>query len=136
MLPRLAGKRRANIISGWSLPMLSAHVTSFLTLISSQLEETSRGIISAHHFHNVQCGIANILSLLEYDNAIDEKADQLSRAASSYITRHDVISSKSGDGDIAEDADRLDAAHEALTGFRFAVEHSKPNARVRTLGLS
>jgi hypothetical protein len=116
--------------------MLSAHLTSFLNLISAQLDETSRGIRSDHHFHNVQCGIANILSLLEYDNAVDQKADQLSRTASRYITCHDVISPKSGDGNITEDADRLHAAHEAFAGFRFAVEQSKPNARVRTLGLS
>ena len=116
--------------------MLSAHITSFLNLISAQLEETSRGVSSAHHFHNVQCGIANILSLLEYDNAVDEKADQLSRAASSYITCHDVISSKISDGNVTEDAERLHAAHEAFAGFRIAVEQSKPNARVRTLGLS
>jgi hypothetical protein len=116
--------------------MLSAHITSFLDLISAQLDETSRGISSDHHFHNVQCGIANILSLLEFDNAVDEKAGQLSRTASSYITCHDVISSKSSDENVTEDADRLHAAHEAFAGFRFAVEHSKPNARVRTLGLS
>jgi hypothetical protein len=62
--------------------------------------------------------------------------DQLSRSASSYITRHDVISSRIGDGDVSEDADRLHAAHEALAGFCFAVEHSKPNSRVGTLGLA
>jgi hypothetical protein len=65
--------------------MLSAHIASFLKLISAQLEETSRGIRSIHHFHNVQCGIANILSLLENNNDVVEKADQLSRRASSYI---------------------------------------------------
>jgi len=116
--------------------MLSAHIASFLQLISAQLEEASRGISSIHHFHNVQCGIANILSLLEYDNDVVERADQLSRRASNYITRHDLISSKVRDGDISEDTDRLHAAHEALAGFRFAVEHSRPNSRVRTLGLA
>jgi len=116
--------------------MLSAHITSFLNLISAQLEETSRGINSNHHFHNVQCGIENIMCLLEYNNDVVEKADQLSRRASSYITRHDLISSKMNDGHISEDADRLRAAHEALAGFCFAVEHSKPNSRVGTLGLA
>ena len=116
--------------------MLSAHITSFLNLINAQLEETSRGISSNHHFHNVQCGIANILSLLKYSDDVGEKADQLSRTASNYIACHAVISSKITEGDITEDADRLNAAHEALAGFRFAVEHSQPNARVRTLGLS
>jgi hypothetical protein len=112
--------------------MLSAHITSFLKLINAQLEETSRGVTSSHHFHNVQCGIENILCLLECNDDVSEKADQLSRRASDYITRHDLISSRVSD----EDADRLRAAHEALAGFRFAVEHSQPNSRVRTLGLA
>src|SRR5947199_10157492 len=62
--------------------------------------------------------------------------DQLSRRASNYITRHDMISSKISERDISEDADRLHATHEALAGFRFAVEHSQPNSRVRMLGLA
>jgi hypothetical protein len=115
--------------------MLSAHITSFLTLIDTQLEEISRGVTSSHHFHNVQCGIENILSLLEYNNDVVDKADQLSRRASNYITRHGLISSKISDMDLSEDAGRLRATYEALAGFRFAVEHSQPNSRVRTLGL-
>ena len=116
--------------------MLSAHITSFLKLIGAQLEETSRGVASSHHFHNVQCGIENILSLLERNEEVIEKADQLSRRASSYITRHDLSSSGSSNSGISEDADRLHAAHEALDSFRFAVEQSQPNSRVRTLGLA
>src|SRR5260370_18926972 len=116
--------------------MLSAHITSFLKLISSQLDETSRGVASSHPLRSVQCGIENILSLLEYSNDVVDKADQLSRRASIYITRHDLISSKMSDRDIGEDADRLRAAHEALAGFCFAVEHSQPNSRVRTLVLA
>jgi hypothetical protein len=116
--------------------MLSAHITSFLNLIRAQLEETSRGVFSIHHFHNVQCGIANIMCLLEHNDDVVEKADQLSRRASSYITSHDLISSKISDGDISQDADRLRAANEALAGFCFAVGHSKPNSRVGTLGLA
>jgi hypothetical protein len=123
-------------IGDWSVLMFSAHITSFLKLIGAQLEETSRGITSIHHFHNVQCGIANILSLLELNNDVVDTADQLSRRASNYITRHDLISSKVADADISEDADRLHAAHEALAGFRFAVEQSRPSSRVRTLGLT
>ena len=116
-------------------PMLSAHITSFLKLIGAQLEETSRGIRSIHHFHNVECGIANILSLLEPNSEVVQKADQLSRKASSYIARHDLVSTvRDGDGD--EDSDRLHAALAALAGFRFAVEHSRPNSRVHTLGLA
>jgi hypothetical protein len=132
--------RRHQDIAGltWngSTAMLTAHITSFLKLINIQLEETSRGVTSSHHFHNVQCGIENILSLLEYNNDLVDKADQLSRRASNYITRHDMISSKISERDISEDADRLRATYEALAGFRFAVEHSQPNTRVRTLGLA
>jgi hypothetical protein len=116
--------------------LLSAHITSFLNLIKAQLEETSRGVTSSHHFHNVQCGIENILCLLEYNNDVFEKARQLSRKASGYITAHGSISSKISDGDVSEDADRLRAAHEALAGFCFAIEHSKLNSRVGTLGLA
>src|SRR5437870_6852084 len=54
--------------------MISAHITSFLKLISAQLEEPSRGVTCSHHFHNVQCGIENILSLLEYNNDLVDKA--------------------------------------------------------------
>jgi hypothetical protein len=115
--------------------MLSAHIASFLKLISTQLEETSCGINSSHHFHNVQCGIENILSLLEYNNDVVEKADQLSRRASNYITRHNLISSKLSSRDISEDADRLRDTYEALAGFRLAVENSRPSSRVRRLGL-
>jgi hypothetical protein len=116
--------------------MLSAHVTSFFNLISAQLEETSQGVISNHHVHNVRCGIANILCLLEFTNDVDEKADQLSRTASNYIANHDASSSKIDEPDIIKDVDRLNAARAALAGFRLAVEHSQPNARVRILGLS
>jgi hypothetical protein len=132
--------RRHQDIAGltWngSTAMLSAHITSFLKLINIQLEETSRGVTSSHHFHNVQCGIENILCLLEYNNDLVDKADQLSLRASNYITRHDMISSKISERDISEDADRLRATYEAIAGFRFAVEHSQPNSRVRTLGLA
>jgi hypothetical protein len=116
--------------------MLTAHITSFLKLIAAQLEEESREVTSAHHLHNVQCGIENILSLLERNEEVVEKADQLSRQASKYITGRASVSSRIGDRDISEDADRLRAAYEALAGFRLAVEQSQPNSRVRTLGLA
>ena len=119
-----------------SVPMLSAHIASFLKLISAQLEETSHGIRSIHHIHNVHCGITNILSLLEHNNDVVEKADQLSRRASNYITHRDPVSATVGDVYSSEDTARLQAAHAALAGFRFAVEHSRPNSRVHTLGLA
>ena len=117
--------------------MLAAHIGSFLKFIGTELDETSCGTISIHHFHNVQCGIENILSLLEFNNDVIEKADQLSRAASNYITHHDdLISPNVGDGETSEDTNRLHVVREALASFRLAVEKSKPNSRVRTLGLA
>jgi hypothetical protein len=107
--------------------MLAAHAASFLKLINTVLEDISRGVASPHHLHNVRCGIENILSLLEYNNEVAEKADQLSRRACDYITYHDLSS---------EDVDRLRIVREALAGFRSAVERSKPNSRVRRLGLA
>jgi hypothetical protein len=112
--------------------MLAAHTASFLKLINTVLEDISRGVASPHHFHNVRCGIENILCLLKYNNEVVEKADQLSRRACDYITYHDLVK----DGTTGEDGDRLRAAHEALAGFRSAVEHSQPNSRVRALGLA
>jgi hypothetical protein len=58
--------------------MLAAHTASFLKLINTVLEDISHGVASPHHLHNVRCGIENILSLLEYNNEVVEKADQLS----------------------------------------------------------
>lgn len=114
------------------LVMLAAHTASFLKLIDSVLDDISSGISSRHHLHNVRCGIENILALLEYNNEVDEKADQLSRRARDYIVYRDLLTS----GSNADDVDRLRIVREALDGFRFAVEHSQPNSRVRTLGLA
>ena len=61
--------------------MLTTHTASFLKFIDTVLEDISRGIASRHHLHNVRCGIENILALLEYNNEVDDKADQLSRRA-------------------------------------------------------
>jgi hypothetical protein len=74
--------------------VLAAHTASFLNLINTALEDISRGVASPHHFHNVRCGIENILSLLKYNNEVVEKADQLSRRAYDYVTYHDLVTSK------------------------------------------
>src|SRR5436190_22124384 len=111
--------------------MLAAHTASFLKLINTALEDISLGVASPHHLHNVRCGIENILSLLELNNEVVEKADQLARRASDYITRHDLLTSDVSDGTIAGNADRLRAAHDALAAFRSAVERGQPNYRVR-----
>jgi hypothetical protein len=116
--------------------MLAAHTASFLNLINTTLEDISRGVASPHHLHNVRCGIENILSLLEYNNEVAEKADQLSRRACDYVAYHDLAASKTIDSTSGEDIDRLRAVREALAGFRSAVEHSQANSRVRTLGLA
>jgi hypothetical protein len=93
--------------------MLSAHIASFLKLIGAQLEETSHGLHSVHHVHNIDCGIANILSLLEPNSEVVQKADQVSLKASSYISRHDPAFAGVSDGDGKEDADRFHAAQAA-----------------------
>jgi hypothetical protein len=112
------------------------HTASFLKLIKSTIEDTSRGVASAHHLHNVRCGVENIMSLLQHDNGVVEKADRLSRRASDYITYHDLVTSNISGVTIGEDADRLRAVREALDDFHSAVEQSQPNSRVRKLGVS
>jgi hypothetical protein len=61
--------------------VLAAHTASFLKFINTVLEDTSRGVASPHHLHNVRCGVENIMSLLKYNDDVVEKADQLSRRA-------------------------------------------------------
>jgi hypothetical protein len=116
--------------------MLNAHTASFLKLIDTVLEDITRGVASRHHLHNVRCGIENIVALLEYNDDLVDKADQLSRRASDYITYRDLVTSKISEGSIGEDDSRLRIAREAFAGFSSAVEHSRPNSRVRTLGLA
>ena len=48
--PRAGEPARTELPQREASPMLSAHITSFLKLIGAQLEETSRGIRSIHHF--------------------------------------------------------------------------------------
>jgi hypothetical protein len=116
--------------------MLAVHTASFIQFINTEIEEISRGIVNPHHFHNVRCGIESILSLLEYNNDVVDKADQLSRRASDYITHHGLVTSKSSDETVRRDDGLLLAVQEALARFGVAVEHGQPNSRVRTLGLA
>jgi len=113
-----------------------AHTMSFLKLIEGTIEDASHGITSAHHLHNVRCGVENIMCLLQYDNGVVEKADRLSRRANDYITYHDLVTSNISGVTIGEDADRLRAVHEALNDFHSAVEQGQPNSRVRKLGVT
>jgi hypothetical protein len=108
-----------------------AHTASFLKLIGGAIDDTSRGVSSAHHFHNVCCGVEHITSHLNCDNALIEKADRLVRRAGDYITNHDLALSKTG-----EDAERPRAVHKALDDFWTAVERGQPNSSVRKLGLT
>ena len=116
--------------------MLATYTVSFLKLIDTVLDDVSHGVASGHHLHNVRCGIENILALLERSNELVEKADQLSHRAGDYIKCRDLNTSQMSDRTIGEDVDRLRIAREALAGFRSAVEHGRPNSRVRTLGLT
>ncbi len=116
--------------------MLASHTASFLNLITTVLEDMSRGVASPHHLHNVHCGIENILSLLKYNEEVVERANQLSRRAHDYVTYYDSAASKIAEAASGEGVDCLRAVREAVAGFRSAVEHSEPNARVRTLGLA
>jgi hypothetical protein len=107
-----------------------AQTVSFLKLIDGAIDDTSRGVSSAHHFHNVCCGVEHIMSLLNCDNELVEKADRLVYRAGDYIRYHDLVTSKGNGAAAGEDAERLRAVHEALDVFRSAVERGQPNSRV------
>jgi hypothetical protein len=116
--------------------MLATYADGFLKLIDTVLDDVSHGVASSHHLHNLRCGIENIFALLECSNELVEKADQLSHRAGDYIAHRGLTTSQMSDQPIGKDVDRLRIAREALAGFRSAVEHSRPNSRVRALGLT
>ena len=97
--------------------MIPTFANDFVDSIKSALLEASSGIASSHHFHNVRAGIANILSLLEYDEEIGAAADRLTETAANYLNRHDIVSTTTTEQERRADADRF------------------PSSRVRTLGL-
>lgn len=115
--------------------MAPTFTTAFVELIKGVLSEASKGIASSHHFHNVQAGIANILSLLEYDNAIGEAANRLTQTAANYLNQHDLASTTLSEQERRADADRLGLVQAALAVFNASLEHARPSSRVRALGL-
>ena len=116
--------------------MIPTFTAGFIGSIKKVLADASAGIASSHHVHNVQAGIANILSLLQYDHEIDAAADRLSQAAANYLNRHGIISTRTIEQEKRADIDRFGAAQDSLAAFRAALERGQPNSRVRTLGLS
>ncbi len=116
--------------------MVPTFMLSFLDLIESELRRASNGFSSSHYLHNVRSGIANIVDLIEYDDGIADAADHLTRAAASYINRHDAVSVTVTEPEVRADADRFRTALAALVDFRAALERARPNRRVHTLGLA
>jgi hypothetical protein len=116
--------------------MIPTFTTDFVDLIKRTLLEASRGIASSHHLHNVRAGVANILSLLEYDAEIGAAADRLTQTAASYINRHDIVSATMTEQERRADADRFGIAQDAFAAFRDSLEGARPSRRVRTLGLA
>jgi hypothetical protein len=115
--------------------MIPAFAAGFVASIKKVLVDASSGIASSHHVHNVQAGIANILSLLQYDAEIDAAAERLSQAAADYLNRHGIVSTITIEQERRADIDRFGAAQDSLAAFRAALERARPNSRVRTLGL-
>jgi hypothetical protein len=115
--------------------MAPTFTKGFVELIKDVLSEASRGVASSHHFHNVRAGIANILSLLEYDNEIGEAANRLTQTAANYLNRHDIASATVTEQERRADADRFGIVQDALAAFGASLERARPSARVRTLGL-
>jgi len=107
--------------------MIPSFTQGFLDFIDRELQAVSKGVVSAHHLHNVQSGIMNILALLEPDEVIADASGNLARMAANYINRRD----REPNGDTA----RFSAALAALADFRASLERGRPNSRVQTLGL-
>jgi hypothetical protein len=116
--------------------MAPTFTNGFVDLIKGVLSEASRGVASSHHFHNVRAGIANILSLLEYDAEIGEAANRLTQTAANYLNRHDIVSTTLTEHERCEDAHRFGVVQDALAAFGASLERARPSSRVRTLGLS
>lgn len=116
--------------------MIPAFANGFVDLIKAALLDASKGIASSHHLHNVRAGIANILSLLEYDAEIGAAADRLAQTAASYINRHDAVSTTMTEHELRADADRLGIAQHALAAFLASLQRAQPSSRVRRLGLA
>jgi hypothetical protein len=105
-----------------STTAIRSFTQGYLDFIDRELQAVSKGVISAHHVHNVQSMIINILALLEPDEVIIDASENLARMAASYINRRDR------DGDTA----RFSAAVSALANFRATLERGRLNCRVQT----
>lgn len=115
--------------------MVPTFTAGFVDLIKRVLLEASKGVASSHHVHNVQAGIANILSLLQYDGEIGAAAERLTRTAANYLDRHDIASTTLTEQEKRADVDRFGLAQDALAAFCVSLERGQPNSRVRALGL-
>ncbi|HYK78291.1 MAG TPA: hypothetical protein VEU95_01625 [Micropepsaceae bacterium] len=115
--------------------MIPTFTAGFVGSIKRVLVEASKGIASSHHVHNVQAGIANVLSLLQHDDEINAAADRLSQTAADYLNRHGIASTTTIEQEKRADIDRFDAAQDSLAAFCASLERGRPNSRVRTLGL-
>jgi len=115
--------------------MVPPFANGFVDLIKRALLEASRDIASSHHLHNVRAGIANILSLLEYDDEIGAAADRLTQTAANYLNRHNIGLTMMTEQERRADVDRFGVAQDALAAFRASLERARPSSRVRTLGL-
>ena len=129
------GSLRPDGLSSMRNNMLPAFTQGFLDSIARELQAVSKGVVSAHHVHNVQSGIMNILALLEPDEVITDASDHLARMAAVYINGRDDTPMSDVKREASGDAARLSAALAALAAFRGSLERGRPNSRVQTLGL-
>src|ERR1700730_4457918 len=104
------GSLRPDGLSSMRNNMLPAFTQGFLDSIARELQAVSKGVVSAHHVHNVQSGIMNILALLEPDEVITDASDHLARMAAVYINGRDDTPMSDVKREASGDAARLSAA--------------------------
>jgi hypothetical protein len=116
--------------------MVPAFANGSVDVIKMALQEASKGVASSHHLHNVCAGIANILSLLEYDAEISGAADRLAQTAAGYINRHEIALNATTEQERRADADRFGVVQDAFAAFRASLERARPSSRMHRLGLA